>query len=329
MDMEMEEKALEEWKNLREMLSTHTITGEHVKRIQEWQHELKTKKPVLYEFGNGLWVLPEDLRPEIVDVLSKILVSILAGQGYGDDGIDERIKYQKDLVRNAKLSGCGLLSYSDIENCGMDMWCMGAHVYAEYLIAQPDFRAKTESVAQDIHLIQRLRAKKKDNPTERSRTNKKKKKDKRKQAATQCYCRDDPAAKSRAILRWQSAIRMQIKLNRMHRVETAKNIVESMRRKKVRQEAEAAKAERKEAPFSVKGPSGPATKHASVYAEKPSLGDQAKRDCQKAKSIESAAEHRLFLKEQESLRLAQAEQKMEALRIASQIQHGDGEARAA
>ena len=55
----------------------------------------------------------------------------------------------------------------------------------------------------------------------------------------------------------------------------------------------------------------------------PSVGDQAKRECDKAESIERSNEHRLRLQENESLRLAQAEQMLEALRIASQIQNGD------
>ena len=326
-----DEKILEEWNNLKEVFGTYPpeIIGQHVERFKEWRHELRTKKPYAYAYGKGLWVPPEILCPEVVDVLSKILVSIWAVQELGEDGNEKRMEYQKFLVRNVKLSGWDpLFSTADIENGDMDIWDVGAHVYVEYLIAQPDFPARIKSVEHDLLRIQRPCAKKNAEPMEAARTNKKKK-DKRTQAVTQCYYRDDPAAKSHAILRWQSAIRMQIKLNRMHRVETAKNIVESMRRKKVRQAAEAAKTERKEAPFSVKGPSGPARKHASVYAEKPSFGDQAKRDCQKAKSIESAAEHHMLLKAQESLRLAQAEQRMEALRIASQIQHGDGEARTA
>jgi len=105
-------------------------------------------------------------------------------------------------------------------------------------------------------------------------------------------------------------------------VEKAKNIVDRMRRQEVRRAAEAAKAAHKEAPFLDRGPSGPATKHASAHYEIPSVGEQVKRECRKAESIERATEHRLRLQENESLRLAQAEQKIEALRIASQIQNG-------
>eukprot|EP00966_Prymnesium_polylepis_P043859 1016269-Prymnesium_polylepis.1 len=71
--------------------------------------------------------------------------------------------------------------------------------------------------------------------------------------------------------------------------------------------------------------SGPAPKHASAHYEMPSVGDQAKRECHKAESIERSNEHRLRLQENESLRLAQAEQRLEMLRIASKIQNGDGD----
>jgi len=267
---------------------------------------------------------PEYLSPELVDLLSKILVSVLVGSTYGKDKINERIHYQTNLVRHADLPNLHpVFASADIEDGDMYVWTTAAHVYAMYLITQPGFQAKTSSVARDIFRIQHPRPKSVAKPSTSARTNKKKAR--RKEAATPRCERDAPAWRACARLRWKSAIRMQIKLNRMHRVQTAKNIVERMRRQQVRRAAEAAKAARTEAPFSVRGPSGPAPKDASAHNKAPSMGDQAKRECHKAESIERLNEHRLWLEEKESLRVAQAEQRLAALRIASQINRGDAD----
>lgn len=293
-----------------------------VRRVTEWKHEVKTNMPTLYDMGGGLWPLPEDLSPELVDVLSKVLVSALVGSPYENAHIMERIQYSTNLVRHADLPDLHpFFASTDIEDGDMYIWSGAAHVYGTYLISQTGFQTKTSSVARDIFHIQHPRNKGVARPPASARTNKKKAR--HKEAATQRSEQDAPAFRAYARLRWKSAIRMQIKLNRMHRMQTAKNIVESMRRQKVRRAAEAAKAARTEAPFSVRGPSGPAPKLASVH-ETPSVADQAKRQCHKAESTKRSNEHHLQLQENESLRLAQAEKKLEALRIASQIQNGDG-----
>jgi len=297
--------------------------AKRARRVTEWNHEVKTKMPALYELGNGVWPPPEDLSPELVDVLSKILVSALVGSTYGDDKIMERIQYQTDLVRHTDLPNFHpFFASTNIEEGDMYIWTVAAYVYSTYLMSQTGFQTKTSSVARDIFRIQHPPKKSVARPAASARTNKKKAR--HREAATPRFEKDAPVFRAYARLRWKSAIRMQIKLNRMHRVQTAKNIVESMRRQKVRRAAEAAKAARAEAPFSVRGPSGPAPKHTSAH-ETPSVGDQAKRECRKAESIKRSNEHHLRLQEKESLRLAQAEQKLKALQIASQIQNGDGD----
>lgn len=293
-------------------------------RNAEWQHEVKTKMPAAYALCGGSFPLPEDLPPELVCVLSKVLVSVLVGSTYGEAKINKRIEYQTNLVRQANLDLPSLHPFfasADIENGDMYIWICAANVYGEYLISHPDFQTMTSSVARDIYRIQHSSKESVARPASSARTNKKKAR-RRVIAATPRSEQDAPAFRMYARLRWKSAIRMQIKLNRMHRVQTARNIVESMRRQKVRRAAEAASAARTEAPFSVKGPSGPAPKYASAY-ETPSVGDQAKRECRKAESIERSNEHRLWMQEKESLRVAQAKQKFEALCIASMIQNGD------
>lgn len=290
-------------------------------RLIEWHEEVKTKMPECYSVLGGTPPLPEDLSPELIDVMSKIFVSAVVGGTYGDDRIMERIEYGTNLVRHADLPNLHpFFASANIEDGDMYVWTISAHVYAPYLMSQTGFQTKTSSVARDIFRIQHPRKKGVARPVVSARTNKKKAR--YKEAATTRSVQDAPAFRSYARLRWKSAIRMQIKLNRMHRVEKAKNIVDRMRRQEVRRAAEAAKAAHKEAPFLDRGPSGPATKHASAHYEIPSVGEQVKRECRKAESIERATEHRLRLQENESLRLAQAEQKIEALRIASQIQNG-------
>jgi hypothetical protein len=298
--------------------------AKRVRRLAEWEREARTKMSAFCEMMGGAPPPPEDLSPELVDVLSKVLVSAMVGRTYGDDMIEERIRYQTNLVRHADLRNLHpFFASADIEDGDMYIWLGAAHVYGEYLASQTGFQATITSTARDIYRIQHPRTKSVAKPSTSAHTNKKKARG-RKEAATPRSERDAPALRASARLRWKSAIRLQIKLNRMHRVQTAKNIVEGMRRQKVRRAAEAAKAARKEAPFSVRGPSGPAPKHAFAH-ETPSVADQAKRECGKAGSIERSNEHRLQLQEKESLRLAQAEQRFEALRIASKIQNGDGD----
>ena len=293
-------------------------------RLIEWHQEVKTKMPEIFDLIGRPPPPPEDLSPALIDVLSKILVSVLVGAPYGDAMVHERIEYQNNLVRHADLPNLHpFFASTDIEDHELYIWIISAQLYATYIFEQTGFQTKTLSVARDIFRIQHPRKKSVARPFVSARTNKKKAR--HKEAATTRSEQDVPVFRSFARLRWKSAIRMQIKLNRMHRVETAKNIVDSMRRKEVRRVVESAKAASKEAPFSARGPSGPAPKHSSAHYEIPSVGDQAKRKCHKAESIERSNEHRLWLKENESLRLAQVEQRLEALRIASKIQNGDGD----
>jgi hypothetical protein len=303
-----------------------TLNPAKVKRYLEWNLKLKTKMPAIYDACGGKFPLPEDLPPEVVDVLSKVLVQTVVGAQYGDAKINERMEYGTNLVRHANLDLQKIPPFfasANVENGDMYIWTCAAHAYAEHLMAQPGFLTTTSGIARDVFRIQHPHPHKERaaRPASSARTNKKKARP-NVAAATSGAQHKTPAFRSYARIRWKSAIRMQIKLNRMYRVETAKNIVESMRRLKVRRAAEAARAARTEAPFSVKGPSGPAPKCASVY-EPPSVGDQAKRECHKAESIEKSNEHRRWLEENESLRVAQAEQQLEALRIASLIQNGD------
>ncbi len=295
-------------------------------RFVAWQNHLKTEIPTSYDLCGNPFPLPEDLPPEVVDVLSKVLVQVAFGSPYGNVKIHERIAYGENLVRNANLDRPSLpplFASADVDNGDMFVWTIAAHAYREHLMSQPGFLAKTRDVARDIFRIQHPEQCKERvaRAASSARTNKKKARLKV-AAATSRAEHKAPMFRMCARLRWQSAIRMQIKLNRMHRVETAKNIVESMRRKKVRRAAEAAKAARAEAPFSVKGLSGPAPKCAFVQ-QTPSVSDQAKRECQKAESVEKSKEHSRWLQEKESLRVAQAEEKLCALRIASLIQNGD------
>lgn len=322
------------------ILNEDDIITKRFIRITEWQQEVKIREPLFYDLGCGMWPLPEDLSPEVVDVLSKILAVCLVGRLYTDDNDGARTariafdcaerdglhckdnfnteeiyniitKYETDLVHNFHpLKLHPFFATGDMEIVGdhMYIWICAAYVYSTHVMSQTGFWETTFNVRADIThdirtCIGTLEHPRKMNvakPVVSARTNRK-----------------------MSMNRWKSAIRMQIKLNRMHRVETAKNIVESIRRQKVRRAAEAAKAARKEAPFSVRGASGPAPS-APKHAEMPSVGDQAKRECHKAESVERMNEHRLWLQEQESLRLTQAEQRLEALRIASQIQDGDG-----
>lgn len=289
------------------------------RRLFEWYHELETKMPTMLSALGRAPPLPEDLSPELVDVLSKMLVSVLVGRTYGNDKIQERMRYQENLVRHADLPNIHpFFASADIEDEGVYVYAIAACMYGDYLMSQPGFQAKTLGVARDIFRIQHPHKKTVARPEASARTNKKKAR--RKGAVTEP---DAPALRAYARLRWKSAIRMQIKLNRMHRVQTAKNIVERMRRQQVRQRAEAAKASRTEAPFSTPGPSGPAPKHASAHVETPSVADRAKRECRKVESLERSNEHRVRLAEKESLRVAQMEQRLAALRIASQIERGD------
>lgn len=125
------------------------------------------------------------------------------------------------------------------------------------------------------------------------------------------------------LLKWQHAIKKQIKLNQMDRLQTAKNILERARRDKVRMQAAAARSRRVEPPLSAAGPSGPAPKSNAGHKETPTAADRAKRESQKCESLQMCDAHRSHQKELERLRVRQNEEKLEALSIAERIQSGD------
>jgi len=308
----------------------------YCRRLADWEHELKTKMPAILDAVGGRPPLPEELPPEIVALLSKILVALLVGRTYGEDRYRERVRYQENLVRSADLHKLHefhpFFATIDVEDGDLYVWSCAAHAYADYLFSQPDFRQTTESVALDIYAIQHVpqRPTKKAvaRPAASARTNKKKAR--RGEVAPPRFERvappptpSAPAMRAYTRIRWQSIIRRQIKLNRTHRMQTAKNIIERKRREQVRRMAEAAKTTCTEAPFSTKGPSGPSPKQVSTHIEMPTVADRAKRECQKADSIEKSKQHHLQLEEKESLRVAQIEKKLAALRVASQIQNGE------
>ena len=134
-----------------------TLNPEKAKRFFEWNLELKTKMPAIYDSCRFKFPLPEDLPPEVVDVLSKVLVQTIVGGSYGEAKHDERMEYGTNLVRHANLDLPSLHPFfasADVENGDMYIWTGATYAYADYLMAQPGFLTTTSGIARDICRIQ-------------------------------------------------------------------------------------------------------------------------------------------------------------------------------
>ena len=295
------------------------------RRLVQWNADVNARVPAVVSCI-GTPPPPEYMLREQVVLMSRLLVMTIVGGGYGDDKINERIKYAESLVRNADRRGIHpFFASADIDDGDLYVWQGGATAYADFLLEQSDFCTVTKQTAVDISRIQNPTKKAAKRPVESARTNKKKAKRRPSETLHTQGCAQPNATCPRKyiVLRWQATIRQQIKLNRMHRMETAKHTVERMRREQVRGRAEATRTMRTEPPFSAKGPSGPAPKQASGREEMPTAADRAKRECRKAESLQRCDQHCLLQKEKEDLRISQIMQKLEALHTASLIQQGD------
>ena len=303
-------------------------TLEEVQRLLDWTKECTRLSPSLVQFL-GVPPPPEHMSPEMVVVMAKLLVLTMLGGTYGDDMVVERIKYGEDLVRKASLQGLHpFFARANIDDHDLYIFQQAANMYHIFLLEHPCFTRAAMQASLDIRRIQSASKKAHKKPIGTSRGDKEKpvvkapRPNKKKAQRRESSCKA-PACANVYRLLWQSAIRRQVKLNRRDREATAKNIVERVRREKVRAKANADKAARVEAPLSTKGPSGPAPKKSSVHKEAPTAADRAKCESQKCESLRACEAHAQLKKELESLRVAQNEKRLEALSIASSIQNGN------
>ncbi len=288
-----------------------------MQRILSWSAECRREFSCFVEVCGGVPPPPEDMSPEMVVVMSKLLSLTVVGGTYGDSMVQERIEYGNNVVRNANLQNMHpFFARANIDDNDLYIFQYAANMYYRFLVEQPGFFRAARQVADDIHKIQSAPKRQRRKASVATRAE-----DARHRLRLK-VCKASARATSYRLL-WQSAIRRTIKMNRWNREQTAKNVVERMRREKRRAMASAAKAARVEAPLSAKGASRPAAKSCTLRVETPTAADKAKREAEKCASLRMCEAHALHQKSLQDLRIAQNERRLEALSIASSIQKGE------
>ena len=113
---------------------------------------------------------------------------------------------------------------------------------------------------------------------------------------------------------------MQASIDAFNAAETAKHRADSLRRAEVRRQAEQARANRPERPYTEPGPSGP--KKADRARKNRAAPEEESRAVSRNDFMAACAAHEQRLEEKERLRLEQIEEQMENRRIAHGIMHG-------
>lgn len=125
--------------------------------------------------------------------------------------------------------------------------------------------------------------------------------------------------------KWKTIVVILIKKEKEHAKQTAKNMAETARRKKIRDAANEAAASRVEPPFTTPGPSHPPKPEGPV-ADPLDMSNEtcekAKKKAQREKSKEDGHEHAHRLRKAREERLLEDERKKEVLEVARKIQLG-------